>query len=78
MLFIRNGTGVLTISGRTFDVGPETAALVAPGEGFTLQAKGTETMQVLISACPQADAPVWLSQMTTAFNEKRTARFGRH
>lgn len=74
MLFIRNGTGVLTISGRPFDVGPETAALVAPGEGFTLQARGAESMQVLISACPQADAPVWLSQMTTAFNEKLPRR----
>jgi mannose-6-phosphate isomerase-like protein (cupin superfamily) len=68
MLFIRNGRGVLTISGRTFDIGPETAALLRPGEGFTIRNTGPEHMDVLISACPQAAAPVWLTEMPTEFD----------
>ena len=74
MLFIRSGTGVLTISGRTFGVGPETAALVKPGEGFTLRATSAERMELLISACPQAAAPVWLTEMTTQYDETLTPR----
>jgi CDGSH-type Zn-finger protein/quercetin dioxygenase-like cupin family protein len=69
MLFIRSGRGVLTISGRTFEVAPETAALLRPGEGLTLRTTGAEPLEVLISACPQAEAPVWLTQMPTQFDE---------
>jgi mannose-6-phosphate isomerase-like protein (cupin superfamily) len=68
MLFIRSGGGVLTISGRTFEVGPETAALLRAGEGFTLRTTGAEPLEALISACPQAEAPVWLTQMSTQFD----------
>ena len=74
VLFIRKGTGVLTIAGRTFDIGPETAALVRPGEGFTLRTTSPERLEVLISACPQAEAPVWLAAMPEQFEEALTCR----
>lgn len=75
VLFIRSGTGTATISGREFPVAPETGVLVRPGEGFRIRADG-EILRLLLTACPQAQAPESLSFMPANFDESLPRRAG--
>jgi CDGSH-type Zn-finger protein/quercetin dioxygenase-like cupin family protein len=68
VLFIQSGAGSVTISGREFPVAPETGVLVRPGEAFSLQASGSNTMRLLLTACPQSPGPVSLPHMSTNFD----------
>jgi CDGSH-type Zn-finger protein/mannose-6-phosphate isomerase-like protein (cupin superfamily) len=74
VLFIRSGAGALTISGRSFAVGPETAAHIRPGEGFSIRNSGPERMEVLITVCPQVEGPQWLERMSAQFDESLPRR----
>jgi CDGSH-type Zn-finger protein/mannose-6-phosphate isomerase-like protein (cupin superfamily) len=72
-LFVRSGTGTITISGREFPVGPEAGILVRPDEGFRIRPEG-EGMKLLLTACPQAQAPESLASMPTNFDESVSRR----
>jgi mannose-6-phosphate isomerase-like protein (cupin superfamily) len=69
VLFIRSGTGGVTISGREFPVAPETGVLVRPDEAFRFQVIGQDAIRLLVTACPQAQAPISLPSMPTNFDE---------
>jgi CDGSH-type Zn-finger protein len=75
VLFIRSGMGTVIISGREFPVAPETGVLVRPGEGFHVRPDG-ETMRLLLTACPQAQAPESLALMPKNFDESVARRAG--
>jgi len=72
-MFIRTGNGTVTISGREFPIGPETAVHILPGEAFSVRASGAEKLRMIITACPPVQEPVWLGQMpTTSMSRCRT------
>jgi CDGSH-type Zn-finger protein/quercetin dioxygenase-like cupin family protein len=77
VLFIRSGTGTVTISGREFPVAAETGVLVRPGEGFHVRAAGNGTMRLLLTACPQAQTPTSLASMPDNFDVSVPQRVGR-
>jgi CDGSH-type Zn-finger protein/quercetin dioxygenase-like cupin family protein len=74
VLFIWKGLGSVTISGRRFDVGPETAVRVLPVEAFTLRAAAGEALYALITVCPQAERLTLVPAMPTNFDESITPR----
>jgi CDGSH-type Zn-finger protein/mannose-6-phosphate isomerase-like protein (cupin superfamily) len=74
VLFIWKGAGAVTISGRQFEVGPETAVRVLPMEAFSLRATNTEPLCALITVCPQAENFTLLKEMPTNFDESIAPR----
>ena len=74
VLFIWTGAGSVTISGRPFEVGPETAVRVLPVEAFSLRASGAEPLFALITVCPQAESFTLVADMPANFDESVTAR----
>jgi CDGSH-type Zn-finger protein/quercetin dioxygenase-like cupin family protein len=76
VLFIQSGVGIVTISGTEFPVAPESGVLVRRGEAFSLQANGRDTMRLLMTACPQSQAPISLPHMPANFDESLTERVG--
>jgi mannose-6-phosphate isomerase-like protein (cupin superfamily) len=69
VLFIQSGAGSVTIAGREFPVAAETGVLVRPGEAFSLRVNGNDAMRLLLTACPQSQAPVSLPHMSSDFDE---------
>jgi len=74
VVFVRSGTGTLTIGSRHFEVGPEMGAYVAPGETLTAQSASVESLDLLITVCPQCENPQWIEDGTSSFDEKHPLR----
>lgn len=74
VLFIWKGSGSVTISGRQFDVGPETAVRVLPVEAFSFRAVSGEPLCALITVCPQAAAFRLVGEMPGNFDESIAPR----
>jgi CDGSH-type Zn-finger protein/mannose-6-phosphate isomerase-like protein (cupin superfamily) len=74
VLFIWKGSGSVSISGRQFDVGPETAVRVLPVEAFSLRAMSGEPMCALITVCPQAESFTLVPEMPANFDESISPR----
>ena len=76
VLFVRSGTGRVTIPCREFPVAPELGGPVRPGEAFRLQPADGETILLLLTACPQAPALTSLASMAVNFDESVPQRVG--
>jgi mannose-6-phosphate isomerase-like protein (cupin superfamily) len=74
VLFIWKGSGTVTISGREFAVGPETAVRILPTEAFSFQSTNSEPLCALITVCPQAENFTVLEKMPTNFDESIALR----
>ena len=68
LLFVPQGRGTVTISGRDFPLEACHGAYVRPGEAFTLSPAEGGIMRVYASVCPLADGPRWPSSMPTGFD----------
>ncbi|MGH9372615.1 MAG: cupin domain-containing protein, partial [Vicinamibacterales bacterium] len=47
--YVLSGRGLMTIDGKTFEVGPGTAILTRPGSSHGLKQTGTEDLVILIN-----------------------------
>ncbi len=47
--YVLSGRGVMTVDGKSFDVGPGTAVLTRPGSSHGLKQAGTEDLVILIN-----------------------------
>jgi mannose-6-phosphate isomerase-like protein (cupin superfamily) len=74
VLFVLRGAGELVISGRPFEIGAETGALVRRGETFRVAARGREAVEMLVTVCPECDSPEWLDAMPDRFDDEHPAR----
>jgi mannose-6-phosphate isomerase-like protein (cupin superfamily) len=52
--YVLSGRGVMTVDGKSFDVGPGTAVLTRPGSSHGLKQAGTEDLVILINYEPAA------------------------
>jgi len=50
--YVLSGRGVMTVDGKTFDVGPGTAVLTRPGSSHGLKQTGAEDLVILINYEP--------------------------
>src|SRR5215212_11225178 len=53
ILFVANGAGHVTISGRQFEIAANDGVYIRPGEAFQLTAHADSTLEVFASACPR-------------------------
>ncbi len=67
VLFISEGTGHVSIAGKSFAIGRNDGVYICPDEPFALTADAN-TMKIFISACPVADDIGWAAAMTDTFN----------
>lgn len=74
VLFIRTGSGTVTISGKQFEIGPETAVRVLPVEAFSLRASSAEPLRTLVTVCPQAENCTLLAEMPANFDASISTR----
>jgi mannose-6-phosphate isomerase-like protein (cupin superfamily) len=52
--YVLSGRGVMTVDGKSFDVGPGTAVLTRPGSSHGLKQAGAEDLVILINYEPAA------------------------
>lgn len=73
-VFVLEGEGVITISGKHFEVQPEQGLYIGEEEAFSVQpADGTE-LRLTITLCPQSDGPDWLDTMPDNFDSRVAQR----
>lgn len=68
IVLVTQGQGQVCISGRNFELGPETGFYVRPEEAFSLEIAGNELCKLFISVCPLAEQPEFLDKMPENFN----------
>ena len=68
VVLVTRGSGVASISGREFAVGPESGFYVRPGEAFSLDNPHSVPFKLYISVCPLAEGPELLDEMPDNFN----------
>jgi mannose-6-phosphate isomerase-like protein (cupin superfamily) len=73
ILFVAQGAGTATISGRPFALAATDGVYVRPGEALQLTAPPGVTLQVFLLSCPQAQ-PEWLAAMPANFDERYPRR----
>jgi len=73
ILFIGEGSGVVNISGRTFDVKATDGVYIRPNEAFRIAAGADSTLRVFVLACPLAQIE-WLAQMPDNFDARHMDR----
>jgi len=74
VVLVTRGTGEANISGRAFDVAPETGFYVRPNEAFSLTNPGSTPFKLFISVCPMAAKPEILAHMPDNFNKHYPTR----
>ncbi|MDZ4730529.1 MAG: CDGSH iron-sulfur domain-containing protein [Xanthomonadales bacterium] len=68
-VFVLAGEGLVTISGKAFEVQPEQGLYIGPKEAFSVQpTAGTATIKLTITLCPQSAEPQWLDKMPDNFD----------
>jgi mannose-6-phosphate isomerase-like protein (cupin superfamily)/CDGSH-type Zn-finger protein len=73
-LFAINGSGVVRIGDREFDIGRETGVAIKPGEGFQLVVNGDEPLLLNITVCPHCPAVEFPDAMPDHFDSSVTDR----
>jgi CDGSH-type Zn-finger protein/mannose-6-phosphate isomerase-like protein (cupin superfamily) len=68
VLFLPAGKITVTISGRSFEVAPESGIYVRNGEAFQVRNTGNTPRKLLLTVCPQCEAPRWLDGMPHNFD----------
>lgn len=74
VLFVGDGSGTVTISGRDFAVAPRAGVYVRPGEAFRLTNAQDRVLTVYAAVCPQADAVPFLDAMPENFDQGHPER----
>lgn len=74
VLFVAEGAGEIEISGRTFDVHPNTGIYIRQGENFRIRNQGAEVIAVYLSACPQVAGPTFDQPMLDNFDATEPRR----
>lgn len=69
VLYVLSGHGLLEIGDRRFDLGPGVAAFVAPDEAFRLASEDGESLELLVTVCPQCEAAKWHAKPTERFGD---------
>lgn len=69
VLYVLSGHGLLEISDQRFDLSPGVAAFVAPDEAFRLASEEGESLELLVTICPQCKTPKWHSKPTDRFDD---------
>lgn len=69
ILFVAQGSGDVSISGRRFAAAPFTGLHVRPGEAFQLFNESDTALKVFAAVCPQADGPTWHDAMPDNFDD---------
>jgi mannose-6-phosphate isomerase-like protein (cupin superfamily)/CDGSH-type Zn-finger protein len=69
ILFVSQGSGTATISGRSFTLAATDGVYVRPGEALQLTAPPGVTLEVFLLSCPQAQ-PEWLAAMPANFDQR--------
>lgn len=68
LLFLPAGEVSVTISGRDFGAGPASGIYVRGGEAFRIRNPGSAPLALLLTVCPQCEAPRWLEAMPANFD----------
>ena len=68
ILFVAQGTGEVSISGRHYAAAPLSGLHVRPGEAFQLLNESDTAFKVFAAVCPQAGAPTWFEAMPENFD----------
>lgn len=74
ILLITEGGGQVTISGRSFAIGPTDGVYVRPGEAFQVTPTDGAPLKLLASACPAAAEIGWLDAMPDNFDARQPER----
>jgi CTP:molybdopterin cytidylyltransferase MocA/CDGSH-type Zn-finger protein/quercetin dioxygenase-like cupin family protein len=74
VVLVSQGEGLATISGRDFNIVPESGFYVRPGEAFRVQHSGSAPMKLFVSVCPLADRAEILDQMPANFDSHYPVR----
>jgi len=74
VVLVTQGQGELCISGRSFEIGPESGFYVRPGEAFSVDVAEGALCKLFISVCPLADRPEILQQMPENFDDAHPER----
>lgn len=68
-VFVLAGEGLITISGKSFNVQPEQGLYIGPEEAFSVQpAADSNAIKMTITLCPQSSQPHWLDAMPGNFD----------
>lgn len=68
-VFVLAGEGVVTISGKEFEVQAEQGLYVGPQEAFSVQpSDGNGTLKMTVTLCPQSAESLWLAAMPDNFD----------
>ena len=73
ILFIGGGSGIVTISGRSFPVKATDGVYIRPSEVIQLAAQAGETLKVFVLACPLGEI-TWPGQMPANFDSQYAQR----
>ena len=74
VVYIRSGRGVLTIGSRSFKIGPESGAWIAPGEGLNITPEAGGLVEMLVTVCPECDDPKWFEDGPAWFDIRNPER----
>lgn len=74
VLFTHQGNGVIEISGREFELRPNTGIYIRRGETFRIRNEAATTLTVYFSACPQIAAPRFDQPMRDNFDTSQPQR----
>jgi len=74
IIFVAQGNGELSISGRPFAISPEQGVYIRPQEAFSLHNPNEASMHLYISVCPLDVAPKFLAEMPNNFDDEFSER----
>jgi CDGSH-type Zn-finger protein/quercetin dioxygenase-like cupin family protein len=74
VILVTEGKGVITISGRTFEIEPEVGVYVRPNEAFCITNIESEDIKLFAAVCPISEAPTILASMPNNFSEDHPVR----
>ena len=74
VLYVIDGSGEVTISGRSFPIKPETGIYVKPSEAFSFTNSEGNPIEILATVCPECKSPKWLKSMPENFDTSHNKR----
>ena len=77
VILVTEGKGVITISGKSFEIEPEAGIHIRPNEAFCITNIETENIKLFASVCPTSERPIILTTMPDNFSEDHPIRIVR-
>ena len=74
VLYVIDGSGEVTISGRTFPIKSKTGIYVKSSEAFSFTNYNVGSLEVLMTVCPECQSPKWLKSMPGNFDSNHKKR----